>query len=82
MQLFPQMYNREKDEMAINNYVKQHKEIKEKVKYIDYENFKIHLNDNCVISFDREFHFRMPGWFGPAAPLIYDNTECYDDSDE
>lgn len=73
---------RMKDEMAMFDYIKEHKNIEKKIKYIDYRNFKIHLADGCIISFEREWHFRLPGWVGPAAPLVYDDTDCYDNSDE
>lgn len=64
------------DQAVMDRYLNDHPGIASIVKRIDYMNFKIYLKNNCILIFNREFRFRLPGWVGGAASLQYSRKAC------
>ena len=67
------------DRDIMNEYLEAHPDISSIVKEIDYWDYKIHLNNNCTIIFNREFQLRLPGFVGGAPALQYSKKICDDD---
>jgi hypothetical protein len=65
-----------KDRVVIERFLQKHPQIQKVVTRIDYDKFIIYFSKECKAYFRREIQFRLPGWVGPAAPLIYSHSNC------
>jgi len=76
--LAPQ-YRNVRDLDVLVAYVHSHPRVASRLHLIDMRRFSIMYGAGCVVTFKRKKIIRLPGWVGPAAPLVFSRTTCAED---
>lgn len=58
------------------DYIHSHPKVASQLSLIDMHRFSIVYGEGCVVTFKRKKVTRLPGWVGPAAPLIFSHSTC------
>ncbi len=66
----------DKDLSVMQTFIQNHPKVSSTLRSINLEEKKVYFSKNCVAIFTRKFSFHLPGWVGPASPLIFDSATC------
>ncbi|MBS0212537.1 MAG: hypothetical protein JSR26_05045 [Proteobacteria bacterium] len=72
----PPQFQNAKDLDAMVAFIKQHDRVAGELKSIDVQRRIVYYGDNCQAQFTRQVVEHPRGWVGPAAPLVYDHSNC------
>ncbi len=72
----PPHIQNDKDMRVMKKFVQEHPKVSSTLRYISMETKSIYFAKECVIQFERKTSFHLPGWVGPASPLIYKSSNC------
>ena len=72
----PPQYQNAKDLDVMVEFTKQHSEIISTLRQIDLDGYIVRYGDGCEARFGRKLQLRPPGWVGPAAPLVFKESNC------
>ena len=72
----PPRYQNAKDKSAMMAFVKKYPLVASSFSHISIVNKTVYFGEGCEAVFQRKASFHLPGWVGPAAPLIFKNSTC------
>ena len=72
----PPRYQNDKDKSTMMAFVKKHPLIESSFSHISVANQMVYFGEGCEVVFQRKASFHLPGWVGPAEPLIFKNSTC------
>jgi len=76
--LAPQ-YRNMRDLDVLVAYIHSHPRVASQLSLIDMQDFFIVYGARCIVTFKRKKVIRLPGWVGPAAPLVFSHSTCDED---
>ncbi len=72
----PPQYQNANDLDAMVAFVKKHPRVAGSLKSIDMRQYVVHFDADCKAEFGRQKIDRPLGWVGPAAPLVFLQSNC------
>ena len=69
-------YQNDKDKSAMMAFVKKHPLVESSFSHISVANQTVYFGEGCEAVFQRKVSFHLPGWVGPAEPLIFKDSTC------
>ena len=72
----PPRYQNAKDKSAMMAFMKKHPLIEASFSHISVANQTVYFGKGCEAVFQRKASFHLPGWVGPAEPLIFKDSTC------
>ena len=72
----PPRYQNDKDKSSMMAFVKKYPLVASSFSHISIVNKTVYFGEGCEAVFQRKASFHLPGWVGPAEPLIFKNSTC------
>lgn len=74
----PTQYQNLKDLHVMEAYIANHPKVAATLRSIDLEKKTVFFGQGCTALFTRKESIKLPGWTGPAEPLILKEVVCPD----
>ena len=68
------------DLKVMTGFISEHPEVAAGLQSIDFTHYTVYYTGrdggSCKAVFGRDWSFKLPGWVGPADPLVFKSSEC------
>ena len=72
----PPRYQNAKDKAVMMAFVKKYPLVEASLSHISLANKTVYFGKGCEAVFERKASFHLPGWVGPAEPLVFKSSTC------